>query len=87
MEVVAWHPKHSPDLNAIENAWSYLRARLNDTLPTTGTIETRDHFIRRLRAAAAWINSHHRSGLLSLCYNQKERAQDVKENLGHRTEW
>ena len=34
-----------------------------------------------------WINVHHRSALLRLCCNQQERARDVLEQQGGRTQW
>ena len=41
VEIVPWQPKHSADLNAIENAWSFLRARLDQTHPGGETPEPR----------------------------------------------
>ncbi len=71
----------------LENAWSFLRSRLDATHPEGSTIEGRAAFLSRLRAAVAWVNKHHRAGLLPLSFNQKERATDVKANDGHRTDW
>jgi len=85
VEVSDWHPKYSPDLNAIENAWKLLRDRLADTQPAER--EDRSAFVRRLRAAASWINRHHKSALLSLSRNQKIRANDVQDNDGYKTKW
>ena len=53
-DVVKNHPKHSPDLNAIEGRWHVLRQRLDVTAPTE--IETRAEFLSRLRRAVAWLN-------------------------------
>ncbi len=85
IEVSKWHPKHSPDLNAIENAWGLLRKRLAETQPAGR--ESRDAFMRRLRAAVAWINRHQASTLRKYARNQKERADDVKAHDGNRTRW
>ena len=87
VEIVSWQPKHSADLNAIENAWSFLRARLDQTHPGGETPETREDFVRRLRNAVTWVNKNRRAGLLSLSRNQKKRARDVLSQGGHRTEW
>jgi len=72
LEVYEQHPPHSPDLDAIENA---LRERLNTTQPDYS--EDREAFVRRLRAAVAWVNVHRRATLRYLCRNHKERAADV----------
>jgi transposase len=87
VQVLDWHPTYSPDLNAIENAWSFLRKRLDETHPCGDEVEDRDAFITRLRAAVSWINKHHHSGMRALCRNQKERAADVKYYEGGRTGW
>jgi hypothetical protein len=87
VQVLDWHPCYSPDLNAIENAWSFLRKRLDATHPGGDELERREAFVARLRAATAWINKHHYSGMRSLCRNQKERAADVKYYEGARTTW
>ena len=87
VQIVDRHPRYSPDLNAIENAWSYLRARLDETHPISEEPERRDDFLKRLRAAIAWVNKNRRKGMLSLCRNQKERAADVHWLEGHRTWW
>ena len=85
IEVCDKHPKHSPDLNAIENAWFHLRARLNATVG--GGKEQRSPFIRRLHRAVKWLNKNKRKTLLSLSRNQKRRAADVLANEGQRTKW
>ena len=75
LEVYEQHPPHSPDLNAIENAWYHLRERLNSTQPDC--CEDRGAFVRRLRAVVAWVSVHKRATLRYLCRNHKERAADV----------
>lgn len=84
-QVLEQHPKHSQDLNAVENAWAFLRARLDDTKPAQR--EKRAGFVVRLRRAVAWVNTTHRRALLTLEGNQKRRARDVLDNKGHRTRW
>ena len=84
VEVLTKHPAHSPDLNAIENSWAFLRARLDETLPQDGEVEDRDAFICRLRAAVTWINKHRRSAMAAKARNQKARAQALEANEGHR---
>jgi len=86
VQVLDRHPPHSPDLNAIENAWAFLRARLDETIPAGDEVEDRDAFIRRVRAAVAWINKNRKSAMASQARNQKARAQAVEDNDGHRTE-
>ena len=85
IEVMQRHPPYSPDLNAIENAWALLRARLDDTFPDV--LETREQFIVRLRAAVAWINKHKKEQLNEYARNQKIRADDVFLHEGGRTQW
>ena len=79
------HPKHSADLNAIENAWALLRERLGETLPPH--IEGRAAFVARLRSAVRWLNRNRRRAMLRLASNMKVRARDVKDNGGFRTKW
>ena len=83
--VVQRHPTHSPDLNCIENAWAFLRARLAETLPARA--ETRQEFVRRLRVAVVWVNRNQGQALLRLGLNQKERAAAVLEHQGCRIPW
>ena len=71
------YPKYSQDFNAIGNAWRELRARLDVTQPTE--MECREAFIRRLRNAVSWINTHRRNYFLYICHNQKERARDCQQ--------
>ena len=85
LKVCTRHPKHSPDLNAIENAWALLRARLDATRPCER--EGREAFLTRLRNAARWVNDHHRHALLRLSRNQQQRASDVLKVAGARTAW
>ena len=85
VDVIDWHPPYSPDLNAIENAWAHLRARLDETHPGGDVVESRSAFISRLRAAVVWVNRNCKSTLASLARNQKERADAVENNDGHRT--
>ena len=79
------YPRCSQDLNAIENARAMLRDRLFETMPAHA--QSRADFIARLRHAVDWLNRNRHSRLLELCDNQKERASDVLENLGGRTQW
>jgi len=85
IELSRKHPKHSADLNAIENVWALLRMRLSETLPAT--TEDRHAFVARLRAAVAWLNQNRRRAMLALGSNMKVRARAVEDNSGHRTEW
>ena len=85
IKILQLYPKNAQDLNACENAWAFLRSRLDDTRPIER--EDRSDFLRRLRAAVAWINNHHRAALLSLSLNLKERARDVLKKDGARTAW
>ena len=76
---------NSPDLNAIENAWQFLRSRLDDTRRPGR--EAREPFLVRLRAAVAWINKNHGLTLRKLCRNQRLRASVVLAQDGFRTKW
>lgn len=80
--VLKHHPKHSQDLNAVENVWALLRERLNDTMPQRR--EVRASFLARLRRAVAWLNTAHRPALLALGRDQKERARAVLGRSGER---
>ena len=85
VELSGMHPKHSPDLNAIENVWALLRLRLADTMPAA--MERRAEFIARLRAAIAWLNRNRGAAMLKLGRNMKVRARDVEDVGGYRTKW
>ena len=75
-------PKSSPDLNAIEEAWSLLRSYLEERAPSG--IETRQAFLARLRGAVAHLNGSKKESLLRLCQNQKERAETMLDLDGAR---
>ena len=85
VEVSDFHPRHSPDLNAIEGVWKLLRERLEAT--QLAERETREQFVRRLYAARDYVNKHYRSTLRTLSRNQKVRAQDLVDNDGHHIDW
>ena len=72
-------------LNAIENAWAFLCARLTDTRPPQR--EWREAFVGRLRNAVAWVNANHGATLQRVCGNQRRRALAVKANKGDMTKW
>ena len=67
----------------METAWRELRARLNETVPTSR--EGRAAFLGRLRRAVAWVNDHRGDLLMDLCTNQKDRAEAVILAKGGRT--
>ena len=75
-------PKHSADLNPIENVWALLRERLAKTLPPT--TEGRAAFVARLRAAVMWLNRNRRGAMRQLAGSIKQRALAVQDNHGHR---
>ena len=77
------YPKCSQDLNPIETAWREVRARLAVTEPVR--MEARKEFVRRLRAAVAWVNRNRHNYLLQLCASQKTLAKDVQLQRGGRT--
>ena len=79
------HPKHSPDLNAIEGWWNRLRQRLEETEPEY--FEDRPEFLKRLRRTVDWINIHCQVDGVSLCRNQKERARSVLKLKGAKCRW
>jgi transposase len=79
------HPKHSPDLNAIEGWWKLLRQRLEVTEPEE--FEGRAGFLVRLRRAATWLNSNRGAQVLQLCTNQKQRAHEVIALSGAKSRW
>ena len=86
-KLVGEFPKVSQDFNAIENAWAILRERLDETCPVE--LESRDQFLKRLRAAVRWANSQRSEQLWYLSTNQKERAEDClcSHPPGARTKW
>ena len=79
------YPKCSQDLNPIECAWRELRARLAATEPNK--LESRADFVKRLRAAVAWVNANQSEHLARLCASQKERAGEVLLQRGGRTKF
>ena len=87
LKLVEGYPVNSQDFNAMENAWSILKERLDKTVPRD--LETRDEFVRRLKAAVSWANQHRSEQLWYLSTNQKERAQACLDNSppGGRTKW
>ena len=87
LELVKGCPRVSQDFNAIENAWKFLRERLDETMPTR--LEKRAQFIARLHAAVAWVNKNKKTSLVYLSKNQKERADDCLSSKpqGARTKW
>ena len=72
--VVEPYPKVSQDFNAIENAWGILKERLLETLPTH--LESREDFVKRVRAAVGWMNKNRSARLWELSTNRKARADD-----------
>ena len=77
------HPKPSPDLSAIENAWALLPDRLGATGPEGP--ESREDFCKRLRGSAQWVHRDRGPSLLEFARNQKARARDVIDQQGGRT--
>ena len=82
---VKQHPKLSPDLDAIEGWWRVVQQRLSLTAPIG--LESRSHFLKRLRRAVAWLNKNARGHAKQLCTNQRERARAVKNLRGARCKW
>jgi hypothetical protein len=81
-KTVKLHPKCSPDLNAIENAWDLLQDRLLLTAPVE--MEPRSDFVKRLRRTVCWMNTNARKHGRDLCRNQKKRAAQIKKLQGAR---
>ena len=61
----------------MEIVWRELRARLAVTEPSA--VEDRESFVRRLRAAVAWVNRNRKAYLRYLCGSQKQWAKDVQK--------
>jgi hypothetical protein len=83
VQVCENHPKHSADLNPIENVWALLRLRLAETAPPH--MECRERFVARLRNAVAWLNNNRKPSMQKFSRNLKDRARAVQDNEGHRT--
>ena len=83
--VVEAYPKCSPDFNAIENVWHRIRQRMEEYAPEE--METRAQFLQRLRRTVNFLNDHCRDELMTLCTNQKERAEAVKKLKGAKSQW
>jgi hypothetical protein len=75
IELLDNFPTSSQDLNPIEVAWREVRSRLDATMPAV--FESRPAFLRRLRQAVAWVNSHRACLFHAICGAQKAWAQDV----------
>ena len=84
VEVLNMHPPDSPDLHAIENAWAYLRERLDQTTPQGEGVEDREAFVARLRSAVVWINKHRKHVMSTKARNQKQKARELEASDGHR---
>ena len=80
-------PKVSQDFNAIENVWGELVKRLSETMPVSR--ESRQEFVKRLKAAVAWLNKNRKEQLQKFSTNQKERADEClsAQPPGGRTGW
>ena len=65
--------------------WALLRQRLDETAPEE--LESRGDFLKRLRRAVTWLNEVYKDKLQHLCWNQKDRARDVKKLKGAKTKW
>ena len=87
LELVPKYPRCSQDFNAIENVWALLKVRLDATMPIA--LESREQFIKRLRAAVVWANTVRAETLWYYSTNQKERAEEclATEPPGGRTSW
>ena len=87
LKLVEGYPKNSQDFNAMENAWKILKDKLDETMPVK--LELREDFIKRLKKAVKWANTHRSEQLWKLSTNQKERAEDclAQEPPGGRTKW
>lgn len=87
LELVDPYPRSSQDFNAIENCWKILKDFLDENMPTKR--ETRDEFVKRLRAAVSWANRCRKDHLWYLCTNQKQRADECLKTKppGGRTSW
>ena len=87
LQLVEDYPRCSQDFNAMENAWAILMERLDETVPVE--LETREDFVKRLKAAVQWANRSRSDQLRYLSANQKERASDCLATTpsGGRTKW
>jgi len=76
--VVDQHPKHSPDMNAIEGWWKLLRQRLEVTEPEE--FEGRAAFLVRLGRAATWLNSNRWAQVLQLFTHHSQAIKQPDKN-------
>ena len=87
LKLVENYPRCSQDFNAIENVWAILKERLDETVPVQ--LESREDFVKRLKAAARWCNRARADQLWKLSTDQKERAEACLNSKpkGGRIKW
>lgn len=73
------HPKHSPDLNAIENCWSILKRRIEARRPAA---KTRDELIIQIHEEWALVPME---VVNASCESIERRVQEVRDARGYAT--
>ena len=81
----AKHPKSSPDLNAVETAWSRLKDMVYDIKKFPSKIPNRNEWVKKVHNCLKKVN---KTDLNAIGYkSMKTRAKDILKVDGHRSRW
>jgi len=79
--VMDW-PGNSPDLNPIENCWSYMKAKLKAERFDTTSLPKLTEAIKRM-----WVKDLSQEYFLNLAHSMPRRLKDVLDNKGQMTKY
>ena len=88
-EVLKMYPKGSPDLNPIENSWSFLKRKVYNLSVFPDKLCKRKAWIEKIHNAARWMHTAEAGDTLSKIGYQslKQRCKDVIALGGGKTRW